>query len=160
MLNLVVSKEIDSLLKVNNATSFPCKPQRRRQTERINTPILNFCNSKWWSVLLSSRFTPLPIKMLGSTACLDIMDRRRISLTCWESNPRLSTRPARSLVTIPTELFQLSCRRHRLRNGQWFPDNVWGGERKLDVVSRRNESLEGLGCAFYGIFSQLGRALR
>ena len=59
------------------------------------------------------------------------MERRQISLACWESNPQLPSCPAPSLVTIPTEIFQLCCRRHRLRNDQWFPDNVWGGWEEI-----------------------------
>lgn len=133
----------------NIATSFLCKPQKRRHSEST------FCSS---SDFVSC--TPLPIELVGPTASLDIMERRQISLACWESNPRLPSRPAPGLVIKPTVLFQLCCGRHHLRNGQWFPDNVWGNERKLDVVSRRNESQAGLGCVFYGIFSQLGRALR
>jgi hypothetical protein len=40
----------------------------------------------------------------GSRAGLDSMEKREISFPCWEANP---TRPARSLVATPTELFRL-----------------------------------------------------
>jgi hypothetical protein len=65
--------------------------------------------------------------------------------------PRLLWSSVRNLDTVPTELFQLCCRHHRLQNGERFRTTC-EGERELDVVSRRNESLAELGCAFYGIF--------
>jgi hypothetical protein len=66
--------------------------------------------------------------------------------------PRLLSRPACSLVTILTELFQL-CRRRVIifRMANVFRTTC-DGERELDAVSRRNESPAELRCAFYGIF--------